>query len=134
MFSSQTILTYKHYWLGWLVTFEAHFGCHDILNVGTSPIKWRQRPDMTIAVDCDVKHQFKQIYSSFARMCHSTGVDGSLSKALEAPNELEGSLAYRAREKKRCVDEFCDIKNINNATVIDRPTEGKVVLLVHISV
>ena len=26
-----------------------------------SPIKWRQRPHMTIAVDWDVKHQFKQI-------------------------------------------------------------------------
>ena len=28
--------------------------------LGKSPMKWRQRPDMTIAVDCDVKHQFKQ--------------------------------------------------------------------------
>ena len=28
--------------------------------LGKSPIKWRQRPDMTIAVDWDVKHQFKQ--------------------------------------------------------------------------
>ena len=25
-----------------------------------STIKWRQRPDMAIAVDWDVKHQFKQ--------------------------------------------------------------------------
>ena len=37
-----------------------------ILNVMTSccwvkvQLKWRQRPDMTIAVDYDVKHQFKQ--------------------------------------------------------------------------
>ena len=29
--------------------------------LGKSPIKWRQRPDMTIAVDWDVKHQFKLI-------------------------------------------------------------------------
>ena len=28
--------------------------------LGKSPIKWRQRSDMTIAVDWDVKHQFKQ--------------------------------------------------------------------------
>ena len=28
--------------------------------LGKSPIKWRQRPDMTIAVDWDVKHQFNQ--------------------------------------------------------------------------
>ena len=28
-----------------------------------SPIKWKQRTDMTIAVDWDVKHdQFKQIF------------------------------------------------------------------------
>ena len=34
--------------------------CYDILMLGKSPIKWRQRPDMNIAVDWDVKHQFKQ--------------------------------------------------------------------------
>ena len=28
--------------------------------LGKSPIKWRQRPDMTLAVDWDFKHQFKQ--------------------------------------------------------------------------
>ena len=28
--------------------------------LGKRPIKCRQRPDMTIAVDSDVKHQFKQ--------------------------------------------------------------------------
>ena len=40
--------------------YEAHFECHHILMLGKSPIKWRQRPDMTIAVDWDVKHQFKK--------------------------------------------------------------------------
>ena len=40
--------------------YEAHFECHDILMLGKSPIKWRQRPDITIAVDWDVKHQFKE--------------------------------------------------------------------------
>ena len=34
--------------------------CHDILMLGKRPIKWRQRPDMTIAVDWDVNHQFTQ--------------------------------------------------------------------------
>ena len=53
--SSQTIHTYKPYWLSWVVIFKKH-----ILS-GKSPITWRQRPDMTIAVDWDVKHQFKQI-------------------------------------------------------------------------
>ena len=40
--------------------YEAHFECHDTLMLGKSPIKWRQRPDMTFAVDWDVKHQLKQ--------------------------------------------------------------------------
>ena len=38
-------------------------GCYDILILDESPIKWRQRPDMTLAVDWDVKHQFKQTFS-----------------------------------------------------------------------
>ena len=46
--------------LSWMVMSEALVGCHDILISGKSPIKWRQRPDMTIAVDWDVKHLFKQ--------------------------------------------------------------------------
>ena len=29
--------------------------------MGTSPTKWMQRPNMIIAVDRDIKHQFKQI-------------------------------------------------------------------------
>ena len=41
----------------WCIIFTKH-----ILSVMTkSPIKWRQRPDITIAVDWDVKHQFKHI-------------------------------------------------------------------------
>ena len=57
---SQTIHTYELYWLTWVVIFMKR-----ILSVmlGKSPIKWRQRPDMTIAVDRDVKHQFKQTHS-----------------------------------------------------------------------
>ena len=65
---SQTI------WLGLVKPFglvgfyvyEAHFECHDILMVnGKSPIKRMQLPDMTIAVDWDVKHQFKQTNKKF---------------------------------------------------------------------
>ena len=44
--------------VGWI--FQALVGCHDILILGKSPIKWRLRPDMTLAVDWDVKHLFKQ--------------------------------------------------------------------------
>ena len=33
---------------------------NDILMLGKSLIKWKQRPDIIIAVDWDVKHQFKQ--------------------------------------------------------------------------
>ena len=39
--------------------YKAHFVCHEILMLGKSPIKWKQSPDITIAVDWDVKHQFK---------------------------------------------------------------------------
>ena len=35
-------------------------GCRDVLILGKTPIKWRQRPDMTIAVDWDAKPQLKQ--------------------------------------------------------------------------
>ena len=31
--------------------------------LGKSPIKWRECPDMTIAVDWDVEHQFKTLDS-----------------------------------------------------------------------
>ena len=31
------------------VIMQALGVCHDILSLGKSPIKWRQRPDMTIA-------------------------------------------------------------------------------------
>ena len=60
MVSSRTIRTDKPFWLCWMVIFEALVGCHDILILVKSLIKWRQRPDMTLAVDWDVKHQFKQ--------------------------------------------------------------------------
>ena len=47
--------------LSCMFLFEALVGCHDILILGRSPMKWRQRPGMTIAVDWDFKFQFKQI-------------------------------------------------------------------------
>ena len=40
--------------------YDAHFACHYILMLGKRPIKRRQSPDITFAVDWDVKHQFKQ--------------------------------------------------------------------------
>ena len=33
--------------------------------LGRSPIKWREFPDMTIAVDWDVMHQFKQTNTQY---------------------------------------------------------------------
>ena len=51
-------------WLGKVVIFKAFFGCHDIRNFGwaASPIKMRQRPDMTIAVDRDLtKHDIDTV-------------------------------------------------------------------------
>ena len=45
-----------------LISFvgEAYFECHVILILDKCLIKGRHRPDMTIAVDWDVKHHFKQ--------------------------------------------------------------------------
>ena len=53
--------TYEPFRPCWMVTFEALAECHYILILGKSLIKWMQRPDMTLVVDCDVKHQRKQI-------------------------------------------------------------------------
>ena len=49
--SSQAIHTYEPYSLSWVFIFEALFECHDALILSTSPMIWRQRPDMIIAVD-----------------------------------------------------------------------------------
>ena len=43
---------------------QALVGCHDILILGKSPVKWRQHPNMTLAVDWDVKH--KKMNSGYA--------------------------------------------------------------------
>ena len=52
-------------WLSWKVIFQAIVGCHGILILGKSLIKWRQRPDMTLAVDLDVKHQTNKTSNVF---------------------------------------------------------------------
>ena len=56
--------------VGWL--YLKHF--LDVMTSLFSTIKWRQRPDMTLAVDWDVKHQYTetnrtsyQSYSSLHR-------------------------------------------------------------------
>ena len=49
--SSETIHTYAPFWFSWVVIFEALSGCHDVLILGKSPIKLRQRPDKNLAVD-----------------------------------------------------------------------------------
>ena len=54
------IRTYMPFWLCWMVILKTLVGCNDILILGKSHIKWGQRPDMTFAVDWEVKHQFKQ--------------------------------------------------------------------------
>ena len=55
--SSLIIMTFAL--LGWF-NFQAHFVCNVILMLGRSTIKWRQRPDMTIAVGLDTKQRFNQ--------------------------------------------------------------------------
>ena len=46
--------------LGCFIFYEAYFECHGIIMLGKSPMKLGQRPDVAIAVNWDVKHQFKQ--------------------------------------------------------------------------
>ena len=60
-----------------VVIFVALVGCHDILILGKNPIKWRQRSDMTIAVDWDIKHQFKQIKTIIVLLNTKETVDPS---------------------------------------------------------
>ena len=50
-------------WLSWMVIYQTLVGCNAILTENKSQ-KWRQRPNMTLAVDWDVKHQFKQTYNT----------------------------------------------------------------------
>ena len=38
---------------------KALFGCHDVLIWGKSPISWRQRPDISLALVLGVKHQLE---------------------------------------------------------------------------
>ena len=46
--------------------FHANFGCHhDILMLSRSTIKWRQCPDVTIALDWDAKPQLKNKQAKF---------------------------------------------------------------------
>ena len=39
--------------------FQAHFGCHDILILGKSSIKWRQHPIIIIALALDMTNRKK---------------------------------------------------------------------------
>ena len=56
------------------------FGCHDILILGKSPIKWSQRPDMTLAVDWDVTHQFKQTNKQLDPSIYSRDINFNIKK------------------------------------------------------
>ena len=42
------------------VSIVVYLGGYYFLMLGSCPIKWRQRPDMTIAVDWDAKPELKQ--------------------------------------------------------------------------
>ena len=54
-------------WPTWMVILLALVESHDILILGKTSIQWRQRPDMTIALDWGVKHQFKQTSLIFCK-------------------------------------------------------------------
>ena len=88
MVSSRTIRTYKPFWLCWMVIFEALVGCHDILILVKSLIKWRQRPDMTLAVDWDVKHQKLRLSYS------NTNSTSSVCRLLHAKPTVYGCISF----------------------------------------
>ena len=50
--------------------------------LGKSPIKWRQRTDKTIAVDWDVKHQFKQANIDASYTCNLTLIAHAVSEEM----------------------------------------------------
>ena len=39
--------------------YTAHFECHGTPRIGRSPIKWKQRTDMIIAVDWSINHKWQ---------------------------------------------------------------------------
>ena len=47
-------------WVFFFFLFKAHFGCHDIPYVGKKSQTWRRHPNLTIAVDWDVKQQISR--------------------------------------------------------------------------
>ena len=55
---------------GLVVIFEAHFGCHDILILGKSPQNVSSVPT-TVAVDWDIKHQFKLTNSNTVQTAYN---------------------------------------------------------------
>ena len=73
-----------------------------------SPIKWRQRPDMTIAVDWDVKHQFKQTIHISQDHCHSITVE---SLTLHIPQRL---ICFGLNIKK-IIMKLCAFSNGNDS-------------------
>ena len=68
--------------------------------LGKNPIKWRQRPDMTIAVDWDVKHQFKQTIDS-NQVQHKPACNSQKqARSLKFRTEEEEGLYYPCSENK----------------------------------
>ena len=60
--------------------------------LGKSAMKWRQRPDMAIAVDWDVKHQLKQIINQNLKFQDSSHLQ-LLCKLVSIGPDLRG-LSY----------------------------------------
>ena len=87
-----------------MVIFIALVGCHDILILGKSPIKWRQCPDMTLAVDWDVKHQFKQTNIFPQQLITSRNEVEELKKKLEQERidrKVEKQLSQERQEREK---------------------------------
>ena len=85
-----------------------HFEYHDILMLDKRPINWRQHPDMTIVVDCDVNLQLKQTnkqiyecYSDYYLVFYWFGLYRDVSKWFNikiARNYIFSAMSYLAKE------------------------------------
>ena len=89
-----------------MVIFQALVGCHDILILGKSPIKWRDRPDMILAVDWDVKHQIKS-NSLLAKVVFPT-----CNSHIGACYSVVDCIFFFQKEKKDIKDRLIQMKRL----------------------
>ena len=82
--------------------------------LGKSPIKWRQRPNMTVAVDWDVKHQYKLF-------CEETKEIGAphlprCEKVTQNTRTRVREILFESGKSQGIVREFCSTQIVDTLT------------------